>query len=316
MKLTKNQLKSIIYGAYLKIDEDDGYISFSHFSLEQLKYLDFSDFFRKRAVFSSSVTVEFITDAEEIGFSYKIMHVGSKDSLDVYCDGFCVEVKKVEEMENEGRLSFSLPKGKKEVTVYLPCDLQFSLKDFYINGSFRRRIGKRRKVLWIGDSITQGYGTFLTGQTYVNVANRKLKWDILNQGMGGYRYDANILTPMENYSPDRIVVALGVNGHINPDCKIWIQEFYDRLSVIYPNIPTLVITPLWSGHETTVMEELVKTISYIRECAGKYPNIKIVDGFMLVPHSEEFFCDKLHPNALGATLYAERLVENIRALSF
>ena len=70
---------------------------------------------------------------------------------------------------------------------------------------------KNEKVLWLGDSITQGFGPLRSAQTYVSVANRLLNYDIVNQGIGGYIYDKKSLMKMDGYTPDKIIVALGTN---------------------------------------------------------------------------------------------------------
>lgn len=75
------------------------------------------------------------------------------------------------------------------------------------------RAVKNEKVLWLGDSITQGYGPLRSSCTYVSVANRILNYDIINQGIGGYIYDKNSLMKMEGYEPDKIIVALGTNQY-------------------------------------------------------------------------------------------------------
>ena len=42
----------------------------------------------------------------------------------------------------------------------------------------------------------------------------------------------------------------------------------------------------------------------------------MVDGFTLVPNLRDYFCDELHPNALGGELYGNNLVKAIKALKF
>ena len=73
----------------------------------------------------------------------------------------------VKDIEKNGKISFDMPEGKKDVIVYLPADELVVIKDFEINAPFTRAI-KGEKVLWLGDSITQGYGPLRSSQTYVS----------------------------------------------------------------------------------------------------------------------------------------------------
>ena len=54
----------------------------------------------------------------------------------------------------------------------------------------------------------------------------------------------------------------------------------------------------------------------VKEIAGRYSNVTVVDGFKLVPHLTEYYKDNLHPNCLGAETYGRNLVEVIRKIGF
>ena len=107
----------------------------------------------------------------------------------------------LKDMKDIGHLEYELPEGDKRVTVYLPADATVVIKDFDIDGGYTP-VKKGMKVLWLGDSITQGFGPLRTSCTYVSVANRLLDYDIINQGIGGYVYDKNSLMKMEGYDYD------------------------------------------------------------------------------------------------------------------
>ena len=46
-----------------------------------------------------------------------------------------------------------------EAVVYFPTDADFAIKNFKTSAEIYK-IGRNLKVLWIGYSISQGYGTF------------------------------------------------------------------------------------------------------------------------------------------------------------
>lgn len=317
MILTKKELQELAHGAYSHKEIDGGYLYFTHFHDEQLKYLEFNKFFHDRARFSSSVTLEFITESENMEFTYKIFEIGSYDSLDVYVDGIQVGLKTLKEIPIEGRMFFQLGRGKKEVCVYLPIDMVFAIKDFWLDGKYQPIPKRKTKVLWLGDSITQGYGAPYTSCSYVNKANRQLGYEVLNQGIGGYYYDYKVLKELPNFYPDKIIVALGINGHKNPNKKTMIENYYKKITTIYPNVPILALTPLWCGGKEVDMQGIIDTAKYIKLEGNKYSQMKVIDGFQLVPHLKEYFLeDSIHPNILGMITYADNLVKAIEKISF
>ena len=138
------------------------------------------------------------------------------------------------------------PEDQKNVVIYLPADATVLIKNFTTDAKVTPAV-KGQKVLWLGDSITQGYGPLRSSCTYVSVANRLLNYNIINQGIGGYIYDKNSLMKMEGYTPDKIIVALGTNQYGDKDMTK-IEEYYKTLIDIYgKEIPILCISPLWRG---------------------------------------------------------------------
>lgn len=322
MKLSNSHLRSLVHGAYRYVDRPRGYMSFCHYDEAQCRYLQFNQSFYEHAFFTSSVTIELITDAEKIAFDYKIYTVGlkntiwTKDTIDVYVDTTPIAVKQVCEMGEKGTLTFDLPKGNKKITLYLPLDADIGIKNFTIDGKWRKTPPKKTKVLWIGDSITQGYGAFITGQTYVNVANRLLGYEILNQGIGGYYYDEHILTPISDFQPDKIIIAMGTNQFLGKEKSETIPAFYRKLAAVYPDVPVLTITPLWRHDYIEQRAAFDECVSIIQKSAAPYPNITVIDGFQLVPGCAEYYIDGLHPNALGMTLYGQNLAAKIQKLGW
>lgn len=44
--------------------------------------------------------------------------------------------------------------------------------------------------------------------------------------------------------------------------------------------------------------------------------MKFVDGFEMIPHVSQVFCDNLHPNTWGYEMYANNLIKKIKELKF
>lgn len=317
MKLTNEELKKIYCGTLYFEETEEGYLKANQYTKPQMDYFEkaFLMWF-ERCDASSAKTIEFKTDATKVSFEYKIIWKCSEDSIELAIDGLATEIAYLKDMDMEGSISWDMPEGEKDVTIYLPSDATILIRNFEIDSTYES-IQKNEKVLWLGDSITQGYGPLRSYQTYVSVANRVLNYDILNQGIGGYIYDKNSLMKMEGYNPDKIIVALGTNQYGDENAPEMVREYYETLIGIYgEDIPVLVITPLWRGDNLEGVPTLEKFCATIREIVGKYKNIKVVDGFKMVPHLEEYYLDNLHPNALGTEVYGRNLVEEIRRIGF
>ena len=315
--MTNRELQDIYFGAYFFEETEDGYLQAFQYSKEQMDYFRNGpfDFWYDRCMATTAKTLEMNTDATTISFEYKIIWVGSEDSFEVAIDNQITEIRYVKDLPREGKVTWKLPEGKKDIILYLPADATVLIRNFEIDGAYTPA-KKNEKVLWLGDSITQGYGPLRSAETYVSVANRLLNYDIINQGIGGYVYDKKSLMKMEGYTPDKIIVALGTNQFGCETMKD-VEEYYETLTGIYgTKIPILCISPLWRGDLPEQLPVLERFCENVKKIASQYPNVTVVDGFKLVPHLPEYFLDNLHPNVVGTETYGRNLVEEIRRTGF
>ncbi|MBR4639494.1 MAG: SGNH/GDSL hydrolase family protein [Butyrivibrio sp.] len=316
MVLTNEELKAIYFGAYEFEETDDGYLQAFQYSKKQIEYFKGAlEMWYERCTASTAKTLEFRTSANKLSFDYKIIWKGSPDSFEIMVDGLVSGIKYVKDIMDVGTIEWELPEGEKNVVIYLPADATVLIKNFAIDAKIVPAV-KGEKVLWLGDSITQGYGPLRSSNTYVSVANRILNYDIINQGIGGYVYDKNSLMKMEGYNPDKIIVALGTNQYGDDDMSV-VEEYYETLIGIYgKEIPILCITPLWRGDSVDGLPVLMDFCEKVRNIAGQYKNVKIVDGMKMIPHFPEYFLDNLHPNCLGCEIYGRNLVDEIKRIGF
>ena len=316
MILTNKELQNFYFGAYSFEERDDGYLQAFQYTKEQMEYFKGAfDFWYDRCMATTAKTIEMKTDAQKISFEYKFLWKGSEDSFELMIDGLITKIDYVKDVKEEGKLEWQLPAGMKNVVIYLPADATILIRNFEIDSKAERPV-KNEKVLWLGDSITQGFGPLRSAQTYVSVANRLLNYDIINQGIGGYVYDKKSLLKMPDYTPDKIIVALGTNQYGSETMKD-VEEYYESLMKVYGNeIPVLCISPLWRGDKPEDSAIFQRFCDNIKKIAGSYKNVKVVDGFKLVPHLSEYYLDNLHPNCLGTETYGRNLVEEIRRIGF
>ena len=316
MILTNKELQNFYFGAYSFEERDDGYLQAFQYTKEQMEYFKGAfDFWYDRCMATTAKTIEMKTDAQKISLEYKIIWKGSEDSFELMIDGLITKIDYVKDVKEEGKLEWQLPAGMKNVVIYLPADATILIRNFEIDSKAERPV-KNEKVLWLGDSITQGFGPLRSAQTYVSVANRLLNYDIINQGIGGYVYDKKSLLKMPDYTPDKIIVALGTNQYGSETMKD-VEEYYESLMKVYGNeIPVLCISPLWRGDKPEDSAIFERFCNNIKKIAGSYKNVKVIDGFKLVPHLSEYYLDNLHPNCLGTETYGRNLVEEIRRIGF
>ena len=314
MKLSNNTIKKLIFGAY-QFKENGGYLEAYRFSDEQLEAHPVGNPYHYRLLGAAGITLEFKTDADKFGFDYIVKNIAFWDSVDVFVDGIMhhsVAIDTIAARETKfgkGHFEFALPEGKnKKVCVYFPTDCTLFIKKLEIFGSYSAvKKDKAKRVLWLGDSITQGYGSQLASYGYVSVAKRILGWNILNQGIGGYGFFSDILHPLEGKF-DRIMVAFGTNDRLKPEFHDNIDAFLEKLSKLFCDIPVTVISPVWRLD----MEGINEARDYLVKACEKYPLFDVIDGTTLMPNAKPYLYDHVHPNGIGCEYYGTKLASLIK----
>ena len=323
MKFSANSLKKLIKGACY-FESQGGYLTSFRFSKAQIdltKAEGYNEAWRNRVLFSAGIRLELITDAEHISFDYKL-YIGDcaldkrSKTLDTWIDGVLHSVISIEQMK--GKIEINLPKGEKRVAIYLPNYYQFSIKNFTIDGKYKSVKDKGQKVLVIGDSITNGFGSIISSGSYFNVLQRLTGYNMLNQGIGGYRCEPNELMQIDGFTPDKIITLLGTNWYNCPDVYDYEKstvDYYNRLTELYKDKKIIAISPLWRD-DNVERERFDWCRSIVKRECQKHDNITYVEGYTLVPNVEECFIDKLHPNEYGSLLLAENLYKIIKKIKF
>ena len=323
MKFSANSLKKLVKGACY-FETVRGYLISFKYSKAQLDLMNqegYDEFWRVRGNISAGIRIEFITDSDFVSFDYKAC-LGSalsdrSNTLDAWIDGALYSVIHLESLK--GNVKIDLPKGEKRVCIYLPCDSQLWIKNFTIEGRYKSVKDKGQKVLVIGDSITQGYGPTFSSGSYFNELQRQTGYNMLNQGIGGYRCEAKDLMYVEGFEPDKIVTFLGTNWYDAEDVYPYEKataDFYNRLTELYPNKQIMSISPLWRGDEGFNAERFKWCTDIVKNECKKHENITLVDGFTLLPGVFECFCDKLHPNEYGCKILATNIHKEMKKNKF
>lgn len=316
----KTNLNKLFHGA-IAFHKKNGYIIPRRFTDSQVASFDDSEFFHSRIRCGASITLELVTAATLITFDYKFfLRTGVESAFEVYVNGFLMHLVYDENIKDEDTIAFAFEKGEKYIEIYIPNYSEIGIKNFSVNGEYKPVKKRRTKVLFIGDSITQGGGSKRSGQTYVNVVKRALNYEILNQGIGGYYCDKNIVQDLP-VSPSKIIVAFGTNHRIFPETENEerVEAFFKALNGKYNNLKTIVILPPYYGREQTdeIRDRFKKVKKIFVNVVSKYPNMKIVSAYDMIPHCIEYYLDDfVHPNALGMEVYGNNLVKAIKEIKF
>lgn len=297
------------------------------FSALQMKEYAKTDVLKIRSYCPSGVCIDFDTDTSFIRFEYSIQEIARKWAwFDIYVNNVFVEAIGTDSIsQNSGEFYYEIPvSGQKlnRITIYLPHLVEIVIRNIHISeGAVIEALKPYpRNLLCLGDSITQGVEAYHPSLAYPQILSRFLEMNLLNQGVGGYTYNAASLDRELPYIPDVITVAYGTNdwsacgsmAEFIRNCS----EYLAKLVQIYPIAKINVITPFWRKDLGRIMQsgsfsELCETVRGI--CDG-YPQINTINGTEMIPHLSEFFGDKiLHPNDHGFTHIAMNLIRNLNS---
>lgn len=323
-----------IYGAErISVKENSNWITANRFTETQIKVFSAKpsleagfgrESFMEKSAATAGIMLDFITDSVLLEFDYRAFPVTDRRLcwFDILVDGSLYHrTGKSGQEKVAGRASISLPKGEKRVTIYFPCLYKGEIRNLTIddgatfNPFWEGR--KHHRILFVGDSITQGYATAYTSLTYSNLLARKLDAESMNQGIGGAIYNAEDLDENLRFKPDIVIVAYGTNDwYWRRDVESTAPAYYRRLTEIYPEAKIYALLPIWRGDRE--MLELMGRRSFldhrtvIQKAAESYENIMVIETMGFVPHDPNFFEDQaLHPNELGFLMFADALAEVI-----
>ena len=306
----------------LRVDEKDGWFIPCRFTDAQLNTYSESEPTRIRSAAASAVALAFKTSAEKLSLEYSIS-ARARDwaAFDVLSDGVLFSSKIIE--DNEGIVDLDLPGDPSaEVRVYLPHLVAIKIRNIRSDAPLIPVPDRSKKWLVLGDSITQGMVSIHPSSAYPMILAEHYGVDILNQGVGGIEFEPRELDSV-GFEPDMITVALGCNdwGRANADgMRAVVTEYLEKLLSLYKTENIYLITPIWRSDEYTSEEN--KGISFgdhreaIRDAASKFPTVKIIDGYKLLPKLEHLFGDpdgrrRVHPNDEGFMRYALALMKYI-----
>lgn len=308
MRLTFEQVKEITFGAVNIQKESDGIHFFKCTRAQIDAWYKVREDLGARAETTTGVTIDFHTNARKIVFSV----VGSK--FEVLLNGFLTQQVVGENESCEHEVCVVCSGEENRITLIFPSHGVGVLKAIELeDDAYIKPHVFDKKILFIGDSITQGWDSGFDSMSYAYLTAAHYNAECIINGIGGAVYHASAFDKPE-FDPDIVIVAYGVNDFFYYQTRAEFAEqvssYLDKLQLTYPDKKVFVVTPIWMQNEdsvTTSLGTLEENRSIIKQEAERR-NFFIVDGRRLVPHFEQFYADVVHPNALGFGSYANQLI--------
>ena len=309
MKLTFEQIKSITVGA-VSIWQENDTVRFSKCTQKQVDaYYKLLPILGERAQATTGIRLDFYTDSSSFAFQ-----AASGSKFEIYVNGLLTNFIN----DNHCSIELDNSNGENRITLILPSHENGSLLSVELDDNANLRVAEfDRKILFIGDSITQGWNSGYDSLSYAYRVSRNLNAHSVIQGIGRGFFDESILDDELDYDPDIIIVAFGTNDWGRDTLENFAEKsgaFFDKILKKHCGKKIFAISPLWRGDKDSRrggidFDEHCLTVKKVASQRG----IIVIDGENMIPHLPEFFSDGyLHPNALGFSLYAENLTKFIQ----
>ena len=141
--------------------------------------------------------------------------------------------------------------------------------------------------------------------------------ELLNRGVGGHIFAADLIDPAEAPPVALVTVAYGTNDwgfDLSRDTFARHAEDFLRalLAVYHHSRPVIaVISPLWRAdwQEARPGGTLREFSAVLRDVCGRLAGVRFLDGWDLVPHRSDCFGIGCHPNDDGFAHVADGLYD-------
>lgn len=290
------------------------------FSREHIAHMESNDVYMCRSAASAGMKLDFKTDSSTLSFEIEAqpgagtpwfgLDVMVDDQLYYHAHNKCGTI--------DTAVCLTLPEGMKRVTVYLPNLCIIKIRNVTLDDSAAvQLVVKKRKILFLGDSITQGYVAEHPSATYSNLMCHRLDAECLNQAIGGAVHNIQRMDETTGYRPDFMFAAYGTNDwSLQQNVDQNATEWCEKLHSIYGDIPLYVLLPIWRGDIAKKMasgcEDFLQARQQIADAFAPYSNCRVLDTIDFVPHSEDFFFDHVHPNEKGFACYANAVLNAVQ----
>ena len=313
MLLSFEQIKDITVGSLFNVLGEDGAITFNKCTDKQVAaWYVLSETLGNRSKTTTGVRLDFHTDAKAVKFT-----LARGNFFDLLINGVLVKHCLTAESKE---IYHELPTDVSDnrVTLVFPSHHVGSIREVELEeATYVKRHAFDRKMLFIGDSITQGHKSDYDSVSYAYHTSFFFNADSVIQGIGGAMFHETTFDPEIPYDPDIVIVAYGTNdfGRYKTldELRQHVGGFLDGVKGRYGDKQVFCISPIWRGDDAKpkTMGMFSECLDVIKDEIAKHEFIHI-DGYTLTPHDPWFYSDGyLHPNATGFGIYAINLVKEL-----
>ena len=334
MKLTYEQLQSAVLGAVRMEQQADG-VHFFRFTKEQEELYKENPSAFSRCMATAGVRLRFKTTSCTMGLEFNVEKKTSRSyfSVDVVVNGNLLgSLDNVGDTVLQGdpaqerplghfNATFALGEGEKDVCVHFPWSVCAALEELTLDDDATFiPVKPQKRVLVLGDSITQGYDALRPSGRYAAIMCDRLGAEEINKGIGAEYFFPPLAATKDDFTPDLITVAYGTNDWGAYTEEVFCENcrsFFESLRASYPSSPIVAFTPIWRKNHTEkrIFGDFARVGECIHEQTAHIENLVVVDGYDFIPHDEVYFADLyLHPNDKGFAHYAEGVCRALAAL--
>ena len=319
MNISFDKIKEITFGA-VRFFEEDGYLFPKRCTeaQEQVwgRYIPDSGKYSKM---TTGIRIDFHTNSSFFRFTYSTKETRAYTSMvgenfDILINGIFVA-----QTNKSGVFEYSLKDEENRVTIVFPIGSYGAISSLELDdGATCRPHIYKRKFLFFGDSITQGFSSSYSHLTYAFQISQFFDADFLNQAVGCGDFFPETFDNSIDYTPDYVFVAFGTNDFNHfPTLDLLCErgdKFLDLITEKYCAATFVGISPIWRGdfankRSMGTFEQCCDTVKALHLKHG----FTLLDGEQLTPHAPSFYADELalHPTELGFSIYASSVIKKI-----
>lgn len=268
-----------------------------------------------QARFPAGGLLRFYSDAHTIALQLDALSEPSQQGIDVLADGQLWRTLSLAKDDSGELTLFKQAEPQWRLfEIYLPGDQQLELSAIGLNegAGWRPAPLPGLPLIFCGSSILQGAGSHLASVNYPAILSRKLKLPVVNFGFyGAGRGEPEVLDAVLAETPRALIFDLG-KSFGNQPASVY-AEMLEQAHRTHPDAPQFCITPIYclrEAYDAGFAEFSDKLRKVVQEAAADRSYTTVIDGLSLLGPQDwaGFSHDGLHPNELGYTLIAERLL--------
>lgn len=332
MKLNKQQLETITFGA-VRICEDDSGFHFHRFTEEEEALFQGTET-ALLLLSPSGIKLCFKTNTKTLrlnGFTERVSPVRSFYAIDIVIDGeLYTSIKNYDDSIADtaycdGEFPFgafdmnlALADGWKTIEIHLPYSAKLVLQSMELDeGALIEPLTFSKKLFAYGDSITHGFDALHPSNRAAAKICKKFKLEEYNKGIGGAAFDPKLAEICSPITPDYIIAAYGTNDYcwrtqqaFQDSC----QRFLEQLAANYPSAKIFAVSPLrrLDTSENEVFGKFSMLGTIIEQEISKIKNGIYINGYDCIPEDAALFADRyLHPTDQGFDFYYKALAAEL-----